>query len=216
MMASPEDRAIARLAPRGRSGPATVPRRLGAGLPLALVVVVIRPVVGLAAVGLVVLVPWWCRRRASAARSRAIAQAAPAFVDLVRLGLDAGQPVRQALAAAVEHMPGPLGDRIALALAHAQQGGCLADELAAARELGEPVRPLLDVLERSERYGIPTTDVLARLADEGRRQLRRRAEESARRTPILLLFPLVCCTLPAFVLVTVVPVLVSTLSAISG
>ena len=34
---------------------------------------------------------------------------------------------------------------------------------------------------------------------------RRRAEERARAVPVKLLFPLVCCTLPGFVLLAVVP-----------
>ena len=178
--------------------------------------VAVHPVVGLAAGAVALLVPWWLRRRAAAARVAAISASVPAFVDLVRLGLDAGLSVRHALTGAVEHSSGPLAERIELALAHAEQGGCLADELAEARELGEPVRPLLDVLERCERYGSPTSEALARLADDGRRRVRRQAETAARRTPVLLLFPLVCCTLPAFALVTVVPVLVSTLSAISA
>ena len=50
---------------------------------------------------------------------------------------------------------------------------------------------------------------LARLADEERAALRRRAETHARRVPVKLLFPLVFLVLPAFVLLTVVPGLVA-------
>ena len=38
---------------------------------------------------------------------------------------------------------------------------------------------------------------------------RRRAEEAARRLPVQLLFPLVLCVLPAFVLLAVVPLLLA-------
>ena len=50
---------------------------------------------------------------------------------------------------------------------------------------------------------------LERLADEVRRQRRHRAEEAARRVPVKLLFPLVCCTLPALALLTVAPLVAS-------
>jgi tight adherence protein C len=75
-------------------------------------------------------------------------------------------------------------------------------------ELGEPVRPLVRALTSSERYGVPLRDALDRLAVEVRLDRRRRAEEAARRVPVKLLFPLVLCVLPAFALLTVVPLLV--------
>ena len=51
----------------------------------------------------------------------------------------------------------------------------------------------------------------AALAREARLDRRRRAEARARRVPVLLLFPLVLCVLPAFGLLTVVPLLVGSL-----
>src|SRR3712207_6889914 len=48
---------------------------------------------------------------------------------------------------------------------------------------------------------------LDRLAFEVRADRRRRAEEAARRVPVKLLFPLVLCTLPAFALLTMAPLL---------
>ena len=47
--------------------------------------------------------------------------------------------------------------------------------------------------------------VLSRLADDARRQRRHDLEAAVRRLPVRLSFPLVCCSLPAFVLLTVVP-----------
>ena len=72
---------------------------------------------------------------------------------------------------------------------------------------GEAVRPLVAALVASERYGAPLAAGLERLADEVRRDRRRKAEEAARRIPVKLLFPLVGCTLPAFALLTVAPLI---------
>jgi tight adherence protein C len=74
---------------------------------------------------------------------------------------------------------------------------------------GEAVRPLVGALVASERYGAPLVTSLERLADEVRRDRRRRAEEAARKVPVKLLFPLVACTLPAFGLLTVAPLIAS-------
>jgi tight adherence protein C len=61
----------------------------------------------------------------------------------------------------------------------------------------------------SERYGAPLGPGLERLAYEVRADRRRRAEEAARKIPVKLLFPLVSCTLPAFGLLTVAPLIAS-------
>ena len=79
---------------------------------------------------------------------------------------------------------------------------------------GEAPRPLVAALVASDRYGAPLADNLARLADEVRRDRRRRAEEAARRVPVKLLFPLVTCVLPAFALLTVAPLLAGALRSL--
>ena len=76
------------------------------------------------------------------------------------------------------------------------------------------VLPLVAALLASERYGAPLLDGLARLAAELRSDRRRRAEEAARRVPVKLLFPLVFCTLPAFALLTVAPLLAGALGSL--
>jgi tight adherence protein C len=83
--------------------------------------------------------------------------------------------------------------------------GDALDDLPA--RVGEAVRPLSTALVASERYGAPLAEGLERLADEVRRDRRRRAEEAARKVPVKLLFPLVTCTLPAFGLLTVAPLI---------
>jgi len=79
----------------------------------------------------------------------------------------------------------------------------------ALRELGvrmTPARALTDTLRTSARLGAPVAPALGRLAADVRADLRRRAEARARTVPVRLCFPLVGCILPAFALLTVVPV----------
>jgi tight adherence protein C len=80
--------------------------------------------------------------------------------------------------------------------------------------VGDEARPLIGALVHSDRYGAPLLDGLVRLSAELRNDRRRRAEEAARRVPVKLLFPLVFCTLPAFALLTVAPLLAGALRAL--
>lgn len=94
-------------------------------------------------------------------------------------------------------------------------GRRLADALGdVPGRAGEATRPLVAALVESDRYGAPLGDALARLAAETRADRRRRAEEAARRVPVKLLFPLVCCVLPAFGLLTVAPLLAGSFTAL--
>ena len=82
-------------------------------------------------------------------------------------------------------------------------------------DLGAAVRPLVAALVAAERYGAAVGARLERLALDARLAHRRRAEEAARRLPVQLLFPLVGCILPAFGLLTVVPLLAASMPRLS-
>jgi hypothetical protein len=78
-------------------------------------------------------------------------------------------------------------------------------------ELGRSGHELVAILIASERDGAPLARGLERAADAVRRAQRRDLERRARRLPVTLLVPLVCCVLPAFVVLTVVPLLAGSL-----
>lgn len=101
-------------------------------------------------------------------------------------------------------------------LASVEAGRPFVIALDAVRQLGEPVLPLVDALVATERDGAPLLAALERVGADARLERRRRAEESARSVPVRLLFPLVLCTLPAFGLLTVVPLLARSLSGLAG
>ena len=79
---------------------------------------------------------------------------------------------------------------------------------------GEAARPLGRVLAEHVRHGSPLLPGLERVGVDARARRRRAAETRARRLPVLLLFPLVLCTLPAFGLLTVAPIVAGTLSSL--
>ncbi len=206
--------------PLGRVAPSTgtrvptvarVDRRLVV-LGVAVLFVAVSPVVGAVVAGAVVVAPWCRARRDVGRHRRAVLDAVPEAADLVAMAVAGGLTVTAALATAGRWTPGPMGDALRRATDEIGLGRPTSDaleELMAA--LGAPARPLVGVLVASERYGVPLGDGLDRVAREARLERRRRAEERARRLPVLLLFPLVLCVLPAFGLLTVVPLLVGSL-----
>ena len=137
----------------------------------------------------------------------------PDAIDLLVVAVQAGMTIPLAVAAVARRTDGPLGDGLDAVVADVALGRRTADALddlpARIGAEGEAVRPLVATLVSAERYGAPLAATLDRLADDARRQRRRRAEERARRLPVKLLFPLVCCILPAFGLLTVAPLVAS-------
>ncbi len=147
-----------------------------------------------------------CRRR----RVAALAADLPDVVDLLVLAVGAGLTVPLAVRSVARRAPGPLGAELARACDEVALGRRLGDALEdIPARAGEATRPLVAALLASERYGAPLGAGLERLAHEVRADRRRRAEEAARKIPVKLLFPLVSCTLPAFGLLTVAPLIAS-------
>jgi tight adherence protein C len=177
----------------------------------AVLVVAMAPVLAAAAplAGLV----GWClpalrSRREERRRIALLAADVPDVVDLFVLAVGAGLTVSLAVATVSRRAAGPLGAELRKVVDDVAVGRRLADALDdLPARAGEGVRPLVAALVASERYGAPLSAGLERLADEVRRDRRRKAEEAARRIPVKLLFPLVGCTLPAFALLTVAPLI---------
>lgn len=148
-------------------------------------------------------------------RAAEVAASLPEAVDLLALAVTAGCTVPQAVAVVAARGHGAVARSLRGVVAATGRGARCADALEALpTALGDAVRPLVAPLVACERYGAPVADALDRVASEVRAGQRRRAEEAARRIPVKLLFPLVLCILPAFALLTVVPLLAGGLASL--
>ncbi len=198
-----------------RSVAPTVARRLGVAVLTGLAFL---PVLAPAAVpaGLVAwALPGVKARRSERRRLAALAADLPDVVDLLVLAVGSGLTVHLAVRNVARRAPGPLGAELRRACDEATLGRRLGDALAdLPSRAGDAVRPLVAALLASERYGAPLGTGLERLALEVRADRRRRAEEAARKVPVKLLFPLVTCTLPAFALLTVAPLIASAIRSL--
>jgi len=129
--------------------------------------------------------------------------------DLLAMAASAGLTPFLGLELAVRFAPMPGASRLSAVL-QATGGGCrLADALDEEADRTPALAPVLALLAASERSGAPVAAQLRRLAVQLRAQGRRRAMARARTVPVRLLFPLVFLVLPAFLLLTVAPVVLA-------
>lgn len=198
------------------SRPTVTRRVVVVGLVAVLVTVLAGPVLGATAAAGPALVMWRRRGRQDRLDEVAVVDELPEVIDLLSLGVGAGLTVTDAMASVARWANGPVGAAIGRAHRLVHQGTSTADALEMARgDCGPPAEGLFSALIAADRYGTPVADALARLGHEARLDRRRAAEERARKVPVQLLFPLVVCVLPAFGLLTVVPLLVNSLGALA-
>jgi hypothetical protein len=199
-------RALRRLARRPPDPDAD--RRVGWAAVAALVLVPWAPPIAAVPVAWAAVAPGQAARRARRTWDVAFTDQLPDVVDLVALTTAAGLPVAGALCAIGRRPGGPLGEAIARAAGHIERGGATAAALDLLADTAGPLsRPLVAALAAHDRYGTPLAPALERAAIDSRARRRRQAEQAARRLPVTLLFPLVLTILPAFALLTVVPLL---------
>ena len=162
----------------------------------------------------------WARVRMAATRrrrtrEREIAEGLPDAVDLLLLCTEAGWSLPVAHPQVAARVPASVGAALRAADAVAARGQPRSDALVEAlTPLGDRARALGHVLADHLHYGVALAPGLDRLGLELRLDRRRRAELEARRVPVRLLGPLVACILPAFALLTVVPLLAASLRAL--
>ena len=201
-----------RASARGRWSPLRPAGTAIAGLAIVASAVVAAPL-GLALVAVVSVRRLGRARRLSRARAREIDRMLPDVIELVLVAVESGMPTRRALAVVASRVPEPLAGPWAALLVRVDRGQSLRVALDRFRaDVGPAAGPFVDAVLTAESDGVALGPALDRCATEARRRRRLRAEESARRVPVLMLFPLVFCVLPAFVLLTVVPLIAGSLA----
>lgn len=140
----------------------------------------------------------------------------PVLLDLLAVATSAGLPPQLAFRLAVQGIEGPLAEALGSVINATDLGARWRDELVTVGDrLDLPdLRRLLRSLTRTEALGSSLSEEVARLASDVREVRRAAAAQRARTAPVKMLFPLVFLVLPAFLLLTVVPVLLTTVRSI--
>jgi tight adherence protein C len=141
----------------------------------------------------------------------------PFALDRMSTCLLAGMSVERALRLVAPGTPGLLGSAFSDGLAALDVGMTRAQAYRriADRAGTEEVRRLMSALARAERFGTSLSETLVAYAAELRSHARAGAEAEARTAPVKLIFPLVFCFLPAFVVLTIAPIAISAVRTLS-
>jgi Flp pilus assembly protein TadB len=139
----------------------------------------------------------------------------PDLLDLLVLTLQAGLPPPAAFVALAPYAPEVVAPAVDAVVERHARGERFVHALdALIEQLGTRALSLVAAIAAAERSGLPLAPTIDRIADDARAHRRRSAEIEARRLPVRLAVPLVCCTLPSFVCIAIGPVLVGALSSL--
>lgn len=140
-----------------------------------------------------------------AAPDATVADVAQAM-DLLALSMRSGIGLVEAVDTVAAEVGGPLGRQLAMVTAALRWGVDDASAWATAPAVWQPTAGALLLAARA---GVPPADLLLRAAEDLRRAERQRLEVATARLGVLIVLPLGVAFLPAFVLTTVVPVVVA-------
>jgi tight adherence protein C len=185
-----------------------------AGVVVGLMLAQLLPFTGFLKVGVVALlaltgytVPSAAIAARASKRQKEIRKALSDTMDLLTISVEAGLGFDAALGQVVRNVPGPLSDEISRMLQEMQIGVSRTDALRHLTERTEV--PELDgfVLSmiQADKYGVGIAKVLRSQSQELRQKRRQRAEETAQKVPLKLLFPTIFMLLPALFIVILGP-----------
>jgi Flp pilus assembly protein TadB len=146
---------------------------------------------------------------------RAVENHLPDVIEMLVLAVHAGSSPAQAVDQVRPLLTPTIRPAFDMVVHRLQRGRALADAVGALPEiLGHRAIALADGIAAADRYGLPLGPVLDGLAEEARADRRRLGEAHARSLSVKLSFPLVACTLPAFVLIAIVPAVIGSLASL--
>jgi tight adherence protein C len=151
-------------------------------------------------------------------RSQTIQRELPDALDLLVISVESGLGFDAALAQVARNTHGPLAEEFFRVLQEMQLGTGRSDAMRALADRTDvtDLRGFITAMVQADAFGIPIANVLRIQAREMRIRRSQRAEESAQKVPVKILFPLIFCILPALFIVILGPAAIQIMTAFSG
>jgi tight adherence protein C len=142
----------------------------------------------------------------------------PDALDLLTISVEAGLGFDAALSQVARNTTGAVAAEFARVLQEMQIG---MGRSQAMRALGErtslpELRGFANAMTQADSFGIPIGKVLRVQSQEMRVKRRQRAEETAQKVPVKMLFPLMFCILPCLFTAVLGPAVISIIGSFSG
>ena len=193
-----------------------LPRILGIKITMAalaafLLLLVGQPVVALMAGGVLFFLPDYWVLTVREKRQAAMQADAADVIDQLTICVEAGLGFDAALARVVTTTEGPLTDELRHTISDIQAG---VPRLQALRKLSDraqivEIRQFVTALLQAQKHGVPMAETLRIQSAEMRLKRKQRTEEKAAKMPVKMIFPIIFCFMPVFMIVSVVPSLLT-------
>jgi tight adherence protein C len=137
-------------------------------------------------------------------------------IDQLTICVEAGLGFDAALSRVARTTEGPLTDELRHALSDIRAGVPRAQALRALADRTQiaEIRQLVSALLQTQKHGVPLAETLRIQSAEMRLKRKQRTEEKAAKLPIRMIFPIVVCFMPVFIIISVVPALLSVFKAL--
>lgn len=151
-------------------------------------------------------------------RQEQILAALPDAMDMLTICVEAGLGFDGALAQVARNTRGPLAEEFARTLQEMQIGLSRIEALRkmVARTAVQELRAFVSALVQASELGIPVARVLREQSNEMRVRRRQRAEETAQKIPVKIMFPVVICLFPALLVIIIGPGVISIAHSLFG
>jgi tight adherence protein C len=198
-----------------------LPRLLGIKITLSLLAAFLllligQPIVALIAGVILFFLPdYWVISVKDKRQTEMQADAAD-VVDQLTICVEAGLGFDAALARVASTTEGPLTDELRHTLSDIQAGVPRAQALRALSDRAQifEIRQLVTALLQAQKHGVPMAETLRIQSAEMRLKRKQRTEEKAAKLTVKMLFPIIVCFLPVFMIVSLTPSLITVFRAI--
>ncbi len=172
--------------------------------------------IGLAVLGL--YLPNMILYQTAYTRSEQIQRELPDALDLLVISVESGLGFDAALSQVARNTTGPLAEEFFRVLQEMQLGTGRADALRALADRSDvgDLRGFITAMVQADSFGIPIANVLRIQSREMRIRRSQRAEETAQKVPVKILFPLIFCILPSLFIVILGPAAIQIMTSFSG